>query len=66
MKYYVKKECNGRVLYKRYKCIEGWSADKNICWQFTKQAAKKIAEREKAAVHPSQRDIYDFTIEKIY
>lgn len=65
VKFYVKKEYNGRVLYKRYKCIEGWSADKHICWQFTKQAATKIAEREKSAVHASQSDLYNFTIERV-
>ena len=63
-KYYVKKEYNGKILYKRYKCIEGWSADKNICWQFTKQSALKIAEREKTSIHPSQRNQYCFSIEK--
>ena len=63
-KYYVKKEYNGKILYKRYKCIEGWSADKSMCWQFSKQSALKIAEKEKAAIHPSQRNQYCFSIEK--
>ncbi len=49
MKYYIKitdKRVN-KVFYKRYKCIEGFAYDKNLCWQFSKQGAKKIIERLK-------------------
>lgn len=33
--------------YKRYKCIDGFSPNKDICWKFTKQGATKIIERLK-------------------
>ena len=44
-KYYVIKTTSKGVEYKKYKCIDGWSRDKSECWQFSKQGAKKIADR---------------------
>lgn len=35
---------NGRKEYKRTKCSDYWSNSKSVCWQFSKQGAKKIVE----------------------
>lgn len=50
MKYYIKKtnKQTGRIEYKRYKCIDGFSRDKSQCWKFSKQGALKIIERLKS------------------
>lgn len=45
MKYYVIKTTKGWIEYKKYKCIDGWSKDKQECWQFSKVGAEKIAKR---------------------
>lgn len=45
MKYYVICTTADGILFKQYKCIEGWTKDSAICWQFSKQGAEKIAER---------------------
>lgn len=45
MKYYVIKTTRDGIQYKRYKCIDGWTTDKKICWGFSKQGAKNIADR---------------------
>ena len=49
MKYYIKKTNlqTGTVEYKRYKCSDGFSKDKTLCWQFSRQGALKIIERLK-------------------
>lgn len=35
---------NGRKEYKRTKCSDYWTNKKSVCWQFSKQGAKKIVE----------------------
>lgn len=45
MKWYVIKTTKDGVLFKRYKCIDGWTKDKEKCWKFSKQGAKQIADR---------------------
>jgi len=32
----------GRIDYKRYKCIDGFSTDPSICWKFSRSGATKI------------------------
>ena len=47
MKYYIvreNKEKNRKEYYKN-KCVEDWTTKKEICWQFSKQGAKAIANR---------------------
>lgn len=49
MKYYIvmhNKQLN-RTLYKKNKCVDGWTPVKDYCWRFSKQGAKKIIERLK-------------------
>lgn len=62
MKYYIRKtnKQTGRVEYKRYKCIDGFNSNKEICWQFTKHGASKIIERLK---HEYWRNIDNLTFE---
>ena len=45
-RYYIKKinHISGTIEFKRYKCIEGFSKNKEECWQFTKQGAVKVIE----------------------
>ncbi len=45
MKYFVTKTTAGKLEYKKYKCIDGWSTDPKECWQFSKSGAQKIADR---------------------
>ena len=47
MKYYIKmfNKQTGKTKYKRYKCIDGFTENKDLCWQFSKQGAQKIIER---------------------
>ena len=49
MKYYIRmtNKQTGKVKYKRYKCIDGFSENKGLCWQFSKPGALKIIERLK-------------------
>lgn len=49
MKYYIRMTNKqfGTIQYKRYKCIDGWCKNKDLCWQFSKQGALKIIERLK-------------------
>lgn len=46
-RYYVKRENinTGEVEYQRTKCLDIYTKNKEICWQFSKQGAKGIAER---------------------
>lgn len=49
MKYYIvmfNRQFNTKE-YKRYKCIDGFTRKKEICWQFSRQGALKIIERLK-------------------
>jgi len=50
------------VEYKRYKCIDGFSKDKTICWQFSKRGAEKIIERLKREYYRNI-DNLDFDME---
>lgn len=59
MKYYIvmhNKQFN-TTQYKRYKCIDGFSKDKTICWQFSKQGALKIIERLKREYHHNIKNL---------
>lgn len=49
LRYYIRKVNSqfGTIEYKRYKCVDGWSTNKALCWQFTEQGAQKIIERLK-------------------
>lgn len=53
----------GTVEYKRYKCIDGWSKNKNMCWQFSKQGALKIIERLKYEYKRNIQNL-EFTLEE--
>lgn len=50
MKYYIRRIKRDKnllkdyVAYKRYKCTEGFCADKSMCWKFSKQGARGIIE----------------------
>lgn len=35
---------NGRKEYRRTKCCNLWSANKDLCWKFSLQGARKIIE----------------------
>ena len=68
MKYYVVKTENfgsPRKEYKRTKCLDYYSRDKSVCWQFSKQGAQKIADRSNAALAPYWRDKIHFSIEPV-
>lgn len=45
MKYYVIRTTKDGIEYKQFKCIDGWTKDKSLCWGFSKQGAQKIADR---------------------
>lgn len=49
MKYYIKmiNKQTGIIQYKKYKCIDGFTRNKEQCWKFSKQGAIKIIERLK-------------------
>ena len=49
MKYYIRKTNTqlNTVEYKRYKCSDGFSKNKSLCWKFSKQGAVKIIDRLK-------------------
>ena len=50
MKYYVRQtrfipsNNTTLILYKRYKCVDGFCPDPSLCWQFSRQGAKKIVQ----------------------
>ena len=64
MKYYIVRIYKPTNIkeYKRYKCIDGFTTRKDLCWQFSKQGALKIIERLKYQ-HRINIDKFDFTIE---
>ncbi len=45
MKYYIVKETKYGKEYKKYKCINGFCKDKELCWKFSKQGALGIIGR---------------------
>ncbi len=45
MKYYIVKETKYGKEYKKYKCIDGFCKDKELCWKFSKQGALGIIGR---------------------
>lgn len=49
MKYYIRmtNTQTGTVKYKRYKCLDGFTSDKDLCWRFSKNGALSIIERLK-------------------
>lgn len=49
MKYYIRltNKQTGAVKYKQYKCIDGFNANKTLCWRFSKKGALAIIERLK-------------------
>ena len=66
MKYYIKKynrEFN-TIEYKRYKCIDGFCKNRELCWQFSKQGALKIIERLKYEYRRNIDNI-EFSIEPV-
>ena len=62
MKYYIKmtNTQTGTVQYKRCKCTDGFTPNRDLCWQFSKQGALKIIERLKKEY---QRNIENLTFE---
>ena len=52
MKYFVIKTTKDGIEYKRYKCIDGWTKNKEICWKFSRQGAKQIADRRNSVQSP--------------
>lgn len=64
MKYYIvmTHKNTGIKEYKRYKCIDGFTTRKDLCWQFSKQGALKIIERLKYQ-YRINIDKLEFTIE---
>lgn len=50
MRYYIVKETKYGKEYKRYKCIDGFSKNKELCWKFSKQGALSIIERLKKTI----------------
>lgn len=43
--YITRTNKSGKVLYKQYKCVDGWTTTPTLCWQFSKVGATKIVER---------------------
>ena len=66
MTYYIKMtdKRDNFVLYKRYKCIEGWTKDKSICWKFSKQGAKGIIKTLMARDANWGRDWREYELEE--
>ena len=66
-KYYVVRFINGKKTYKRTKCSDYWTGEnhKDICWQFTKQAAKRIAESYENSMHPNNHSWLRYDIEEV-
>lgn len=65
MKYYIKKinKQFNTVQYKRYKCIDGFSSNRDICWKFSKQGALKIIEDLKREYYRNINNL-EFTLEE--
>jgi len=53
---------NGHKEYKRTKCTDHWSSNKNICWKFSEQGAKKIV---KTCEENNPYNYYSYGIEEI-
>lgn len=62
--YYVIKQINDVIYYKRCKCTDSWSSNKLICWKFTKQGAKAIADRLNARINRANKHFIHYDILK--
>lgn len=64
-KYYIRKtnKRTGNIEYKQYKCCDGFSPDKALCWKFSKQGALKIIERLKIEYRSNIQNI-EFSLEE--
>lgn len=64
-KYYIRKtnKRTGNIEYKRYKCSDGFSPNKDLCWKFSKQGALKIIERLKIEYRANIQNI-EFSLEE--
>ena len=65
-KYYIKmtNKHTNIVKYKRYKCIDGFSTNKEECWKFSKQGALGIIERLKKEYYRNL-DKLEFELEPV-
>lgn len=63
-KYYVFRVVNhnGHKQYKRTKCSDYWTDNKNVCWQFSKQGAKKIVETYNSY---NRSNFYSYGVERV-
>ena len=55
MKYLIVKTTKDGVEYRRTKCLGGWTKDKSVCWQFSKQGAKKIVDELNASIPENKK-----------
>lgn len=62
MKYLVIKTTKDGVLFKKNKCVDGWTRDASMCWQFSKRGAQAIADRKNASLNPYWRDKVHYNI----
>lgn len=53
-KYLIAREIKGKREYKKYKCIDGWDANADDCWAFSKPGAIKICQRFKEGAEKSK------------
>jgi len=67
MKYYIVKTNNqtGKKDYKRYKCISGFTTNRELCWKFSRQGALKIIKDLKREYRINyEKGILDFSLEE--
>lgn len=69
-KYLIVKESRvtGKTIieYKRYKCIDGFTRNKELCWAFSKKGALKIIENLKQEYHINyNKGLIDFYLEEV-
>lgn len=66
MKYYIKMTNTqfGTTRYKRYKCIDGFTENKSLCWKFSKQGAIKIIDRLKQEYYRNINNVI-FELEEV-
>ena len=58
MKYYIFRfNENSGFKFKRTKCNDYWSNDYKICWQYSKQGAKKIVDEKNAG---RKNNLYEY------
>ena len=59
-KYFVRMRIDSRIYYKKNKCVDGWSMNKQECWAFTRPVADRLVKAYYRQAQGKSKAMYDF------